>query len=107
MPAHTHTREDEVFYVLSGEVLFEVEGAAAPLRLGAGASLFGPRNIRHGYRNVGKITARLLVFAMPGGGLDRMFTAFDEAGKSAGHRPDIATVTAIAAQYGVVIHPPK
>jgi quercetin dioxygenase-like cupin family protein len=111
-PAHTHTREDEVFYVLSGEVLFEVEGAAAPLRLGAGASLFGPRNIRHGYRNVGKITAHLLVFAMPGGGLERMFTAFDEAGKRAGHGPDIATVTAIAAtaiaaQYGVVIHPPK
>ena len=106
-PAHTHTREDEVFYVLSGEVLFEVEGAAAPLRLGAGAFLFGPRDIRHGYRNVGKITAHLLVFAMPGGGLDRMFAAFDEAGKRAGHRPDIATVTAIAAQYGVVIHPPK
>ena len=106
-PAHTHTREDEVFYVLSGEVLFEVEGAAAPLRLGAGAFLFGPRDIRHGYRNVRKITAHLLVFAMPGGGLDRMFSAFDEAGKHAGHRPDIATVTAIAAQYGVVIHPPK
>ena len=106
-PAHTHTREDEAFYVLSGEVLFEVEGAAAPLRLGAGASLFGPRNIRHGYRNVGKITAHLLVFAMPGGGLDRMITAFDEAGKRAGHRPDLATITEIAAQHGVVIHPPK
>jgi hypothetical protein len=49
----------------------------------------------------------LLVFAMPGGGLDRMFSAFDEAAKRAGHRPDIATVTAIAAQHGVVIHPPK
>jgi quercetin dioxygenase-like cupin family protein len=106
-PEHTHTREDEAFYVLSGEVLFEVEGAAAPLRLGAGAFLFSPRDIRHGYRNVGKITARLLVFAMPGGGLDRMFSAFDEAAKRAGHGPDIATVTAIAAQYGVVIHPPK
>jgi Cupin domain len=30
-PAHTHTREDEVFYVLSGEVLIEIEGAD-PLR---------------------------------------------------------------------------
>ena len=31
-PAHTHTREDEAFYVLSGEVLVEVEGTADPLR---------------------------------------------------------------------------
>jgi len=54
-----------------------------------------------------QITAYLLVFAMPGGGLDRMFSPFDEAAKRAGHRPEIATVTAIAAQYGVVIHPPK
>jgi hypothetical protein len=29
-PAHTHTREDEALYVLSGEVLFEVE--ARPIR---------------------------------------------------------------------------
>jgi hypothetical protein len=37
----------------------------------------------------------------------RMFAAFDEAGKRAGQRPGIATITAIAAQHGVVIHPPK
>jgi quercetin dioxygenase-like cupin family protein len=63
-PAHTHTREDEAFYVLSGEVLVEVEGVADPLRLRPGGFLFGPRNRRHGYRNIGTVTARLLVFAM-------------------------------------------
>jgi quercetin dioxygenase-like cupin family protein len=65
-PAHTHTREDEAFYVLSGEVLVEVEGTTDPLRLGTGAFLFAPRHRRHGYRNMGTDTARLLVFAMPG-----------------------------------------
>ena len=105
-PPHTHTREDEAFYVLSGEVLFEVEGAADPLRLSSGAFLFGPRNLRHGYRNVGTVAARLLVFAMPGAGLDHMFAAFNEAGKRAGHRPDVETIAAIAEQHGVVIHPP-
>ena len=104
-PAHTHTREDEAFYVLNGEVLMEVEGTADPLRLRTGAFLFAPRNRRHGYRNVGTDTARLLVFAMPGGGLDRMFTAFDEAGRSCGHVPAFETIVAIAAQYGVAIHP--
>lgn len=103
-PMHTHTREDEVFYVLSGEVLMEVEGEAEPLHLTAGAFLFGPRNRRHGYRNAGAVAARLLVFAMPGAGLDRMFTAFDEAGKRAGQMPATETVVAIAGQYGVTIH---
>jgi len=105
-PAHTHTREDEAFYVLSGEVLVEVEGATDPMRLGTGAFLFAPRHRRHGYRNVGTGPARLLVFAMPGDGLDRMFTAFDELGKQSGHMPAIGTIAAIAEQYGVVIHPP-
>ena len=104
-PAHTHTREDEAFYVLSGEVLVEVEGVTDPLRLGTGAFLFAPRHRRHGYRNVGTTLARLLVFAMPGTGLDRMFAAFDEMGKQSGHTPAIQTIAAIAEQYGVVIHP--
>jgi len=76
VPAHTHTREDEAFYVLSGEVLIEVEGAADPLRLGPGGFLFAPRNRRHAYRNIGTVAAHLLVFAIPGTGLDRMFAAF-------------------------------
>jgi quercetin dioxygenase-like cupin family protein len=105
-PAHTHTREDEAFYVLDGELLFEAEGAAGPLRLGTGGFLFAPRNRRHGYRNTGPVAARLLVFAIPGGGLDRMFEAFDAAGRRAGGRPAFETIVAIADEYGVVIHPP-
>jgi quercetin dioxygenase-like cupin family protein len=105
-PAHTHTREDEAFYVMDGEVLFEVEGAADPLRLETGGFLFAPRNRRHAYRNVGTVAARLLVFAIPGTGLDRMFAAFDAASKRTGQMPAIDTITTIAEQYGVVIHPP-
>jgi quercetin dioxygenase-like cupin family protein len=105
-PAHTHTREDEAFYMLSGEVLFEVEGTADPLRLGPGGFLFAPRNRRHSYRNAGTVAAHLLVFAIPGTGLDRMFAAFDAAGKRAAHMPALDTIAAIAGQYGVVIHPP-
>jgi quercetin dioxygenase-like cupin family protein len=104
-PAHTHTREDEAFYVLSGEVLVEIEGAADPLRLGTGAFLFAPRHRRHGYRNIGTDTARLLVFAMPGAGLDHMFTAFDELRKRNGQMPAIQVSAEIAEQHGVIIHP--
>jgi quercetin dioxygenase-like cupin family protein len=105
-PAHTHSREDEAFYVLSGEVLFELEGATDPLHLGAGGFLFAPRDRRHGYRNIGTVAARLLVLAMPGAGLDRMFAAFDAETKRTGPTPAFDTIAAIAEQYGVVIHRP-
>jgi hypothetical protein len=77
-----------------------------PLRLGPGAFLFAPRNRRHAYRNVGTVAARLLVFAIPGAGLDRMFAAFNAASKRAAGMPAIDTIAAIAAQHGVVIHTP-
>jgi hypothetical protein len=48
----------------------------------------------------------LLVFAIPGTGLDRMFAVFDAASKRAAGMPAIDTIAAIAEQYGVVVHPP-
>src|SRR5258707_724978 len=71
-----------------------------------GGFLFAPRNRRHAYRNIGSAAARLLVFAIPGTGLDRMFAAFDAASKRAAGMPSIDTIAAIAEQYGVVVHPP-
>ncbi len=65
-PPHTHTREDEAFYVLHGHVAFEAEGVSDPLRLGPGGFIFALRNQRHAFRNVGTDAARLLVFAIPG-----------------------------------------
>ena len=35
-PPHTHTREDEAFYVLSGELLIEFEGEPAPRQVATG-----------------------------------------------------------------------
>jgi quercetin dioxygenase-like cupin family protein len=95
-PAHTHTGEDEAFWVLSGEVVIEVEGAADPLRLGPGGFLFAPRHRRHAYRNIATVAAHLLVFAIPDTGLDRMFTAFDTARKYTARVPTIDTLAAIA-----------
>src|SRR5262245_66372607 len=46
-PPHTHTREDEAFYVLSGEVLIEFEGEGAPHRVGPRGFFFGARDRRH------------------------------------------------------------
>jgi hypothetical protein len=97
---------NEAFYLLSGDVRIGVEGAADPLHLGPGEFLFAPRNRRRAYRNIGSVAARLLVFAIPGGGLDRMFAAFDAASKRTARMPTIESIAAIPEQCAVVIHLP-
>lgn len=91
-------REDEAFYVLRGEVVIKVESAIDPLRRSPGGFLFAPRNRRHAYRNIGTVAAHLLVFAIPGTGLNYMFAAFDAARKYTAHIPTIDTIAAIAEQ---------
>src|SRR5882757_6886386 len=96
-PPHTHAREDEAFYVLTGEIQVEFEGEAAPRRVGPGGFFFGPRGRRHGYRNVGDKPARVLVLCAPSCGLDQMFAELDAA--TAAGMPEMAKVVAIAATY--------
>jgi quercetin dioxygenase-like cupin family protein len=101
-PPHTHTREDEAFYVLSGELLFEFEGETH--RVTSGGFVFGARGRRHCFRNVGDQPARLLILGVPGDGLDHMFAELDAV--TTGGVPDMKTVAAITAKYGVTIEPP-
>jgi quercetin dioxygenase-like cupin family protein len=102
-PPHVHTREDEAFYVLSGELLIEFEGALAPHRVGPGGFFFGPRDRRHAIRNVGDQPARVLILSAPSCGLDQMFAELDTA--AAVGTPDIGKLAAICAKYGVIIDP--
>jgi quercetin dioxygenase-like cupin family protein len=103
-PPHTHDREDEAFYVLSGELMMEFEGEAAPHRVGPGGFFFGARGRRHAFRNVGDRPARVLILSAPSCGLDQMFAELDAA--TAKGMPDIGKLVGIAAKYGVTIEPP-
>ncbi len=102
-PPHTHTREDEAFYVLSGELLVEFEGEPAPHRVGPGGFFFGARNRRHAVRNVGDQPTRVLVLSAPSCGLDQMFAELDAA--TANGTPEIGKLAAITAKYGVILEP--
>ena len=105
-PPHTHTHEDEAFYILEGEMTFEIEGHHLPLQLGAGGFVLAPRGGRHAFRNDSTRTAKMLVLALPGG-LERMFGAFDEAvSRADGGMPPEAEIVAIAARSGVAVEPP-
>jgi quercetin dioxygenase-like cupin family protein len=103
-PPHTHAHEDEAFYVLSGELVLEFEGEAAPRRLAPGGFFFGARGRRHAFRNVGDKPARVLILSAPSCGLDQMFAELDAA--TAAGMPAFVKLAAIAGKYGVTVEPP-
>ena len=62
-PRHIHTREDEVFLVLEGEVCFDLDGHR---RLaGPGTSVYMPRGVPHTFR-IQSPVARMLGIMTPG-----------------------------------------
>ena len=101
-PPHTHTREDEAFYVLRGELIIEFEDV--PHRVAPGGFFFGARNRRHAIRNIGDEPSRKLVLSAPSCGLDKMFAELDAA--TAAGMPEFGKLVAIADKYGVIIEPP-
>ena len=63
-PLHTHDF-DEVFYLLEGELIFQVEEAL--LTKGAGEHIFAPRNVAHALANHSDAPARYLLTCTPAG----------------------------------------
>ena len=65
VPRHTHTREDEAYYVLSGEL--EVIVGDEVFILSVGDTLIAPRNIPHRLRNSGNAENHYLIMFSPSG----------------------------------------
>jgi quercetin dioxygenase-like cupin family protein len=100
-PLHTHEREDEAFYVLSGELLIEFEGEAASHRIGPGGFFFAARHRSHAFRNVGDQSARVLILCTPSRGLDQMFGELEAV--TADGMVGTETLAAVTQKYGVLI----
>lgn len=62
-PRHIHTREDEVFLVLEGEVWFDVDGERQLAK--PGTSVYMPRGVPHTFR-IKSPVARMLGIMTPG-----------------------------------------
>ena len=65
VPRHTHTREDEVYFVLAGEL--EVTVGEKTFVLKPGDTLLAPRDIPHELRNSGNTTNHYLLVFSPSG----------------------------------------
>ena len=63
-PLHVHRRDDEAFWVLHGDVTFEV--GETTIEASAGDYVFGPRGIPHRF-TVGDQGCRMLFLLVPGG----------------------------------------
>jgi quercetin dioxygenase-like cupin family protein len=97
-PLHVHHAEDEIFYVLDGEVTLFLPGRE--IHAQAGDCVLAPRGIPHAYR-VGERPARWLVMSSPAG-----FERF-VAGVAALDDLDPAVLTAVAAEHDIeILGPP-
>jgi mannose-6-phosphate isomerase-like protein (cupin superfamily) len=65
VPRHTHTREDEALFVLSGEL--EASVGDEIFTLSADETLIAPRNIPHQLRNSGNVANHYLIMFSPAG----------------------------------------
>jgi aryl sulfotransferase len=97
---HNHSREDEVFYVVSG--IAEVRIGNDVYRCEPGSRVFGPRNVFHTYRNAGDTILKMIIAYTPAG-FEQSFTetaALVAQGKDHGQIAEM-----LAERYGLTREP--
>jgi len=105
VPRHTHTREDEMYFVLAGEL--KVTVGENVFLLGPGDSLLAPRDIPHELRNSGDTTNHYLLVFSPSGFEEFMMATAVSAPDNAvapTKPPAVAVrnVHELAANYGIL-----
>ena len=95
IPPHVHTKEDEIFRVVEGEVELMVGGEVTVLSKGEIA--FAPKNVPHAWKVGGTEMAKMITSAFPAG-IELMFQEL--AALPAGP-PDFGKVAEICAKQGI------
>lgn len=108
-PPHIHSREDEAFFVLEGQLTIQVDGRTITATPGAWVTL--PKGTLHAFKNTAPTAAKMLILVNPSG-LEKYFAEVgrEATDKSAGPGPpspaEIAKLLAVAPKYGLEIHLP-
>jgi len=95
IPPHIHSREDEIFRVIQGEIEIMVGGNTTILE--AGDTAFAPKNIAHSWTVVGTKKAKMITSAFPAG----IEVMFRELADLPSGPPDFEKVTQICENHGV------
>jgi quercetin dioxygenase-like cupin family protein len=98
-PAHRHDW-DEAYYILEGDVDFEIDGQS--VRSSRGDFNYLPRNTIHGFKGASQSPARVLIFAAPAHGSE----FFEELNDEVRAIPqDLAKIPAIGERHGIHFMP--
>ncbi|MGB6153113.1 MAG: cupin domain-containing protein [Pricia sp.] len=95
IPPHIHTKEDEIFRVLKGQVELTVGDTTTVLKEGDVA--FAPKNVMHAWKIVGSENASMSTSAFPAG-VEHMFSELNDLPPGP---PDFEKVAAICEKYGI------
>jgi mannose-6-phosphate isomerase-like protein (cupin superfamily) len=109
-PPHVHSREEEGFYILEGEITLQI----GDKRLVASAGMFAnmPVGTPHSFKNEGSQPAKMLISVAPAG-LEMMFFEFGvplPEGSTTALPPtkeEIEKLLAVAPRYGIEIRLPQ
>ena len=74
-PLHVHPHQDEMFYVLFGEYLFQV--GTDQFKVKAGDSIFLPMNVPHAWTQVSE-SGKMVVIFQPAGKMEEFFVTVSE-----------------------------
>jgi quercetin dioxygenase-like cupin family protein len=103
IPPHIHYKEDELSYVLSGEIGVRI--GDRDYLAGPGSYVFKPRNIAHTFWNAGPEPAHLLEVVWPAG-FENFFAALGELTATCPPEELPERRAAIAAEYDhYFVHP--
>ena len=95
IPMHTHSKEDEIFKVLEGELEVTVGDQTTVLK--AGDLAFAPKGVPHTWKVVGDQNCKTILTAFPAG-IELMFA---KLGELPAGPPDFAKVAAICGEHGI------
>src|SRR5207244_11576056 len=105
-PPHIHSREDESFFVLEGEIDFQIGDEKITAR--PGTFIQGPRDIAHSFKNNTQLPARMLGFVTPAG-FENFFKEFAQPVASfdspaiPASQDEVDKLLAAAPKYGLQI----
>jgi quercetin dioxygenase-like cupin family protein len=108
-PPHVHSREDEGFYILEGEITLTVDNVPIVAKAGMFANM--PIGTPHSFKNESSRPARMLITVAPSG-LEEMFLEFGvplaEGATSAppATKEEIDKLLAVAPKYGIEVRLP-
>ena len=106
---HIQTREHEGFYIIEGQIIFNVDGQRIEAKPGTFVNI--PPNVLHSFKNETNETAKLIIVLSPAG-MEQLFVEVGLEISNNNIKPPAFTneqkqkLARLASKYGMEIRPP-